>query len=88
MRMTYSQKKNCHAKTRALDFALAMISAIRHDHDIHDPMTLREIALLSQVIVGANRGCTYQNILRIQNVALRKLYRTLSEKGLLQEYRQ
>jgi hypothetical protein len=65
---------------RKLDFALAMISAIRHKHHIHYPMTLREIADLTQEISGSRSGCTWQNIWRIENIAFHKIRRAIDER--------
>lgn len=74
---------------KKLDFALACISAIRKAHDIHRPMTGREISELTVLITHeagwSKGGCTRQNIDRIEKTALRKLGRTLSETIGLQE---
>lgn len=72
---------NFTPKGRKLDFALAMISAIRAKHDIRGAMSLREIATLTQLIAGSRGGCSRQNIDRIEKIALRKVRQRLTQSG-------
>lgn len=79
-------KTNCAVKSRKLDFALAMISAIRHKHNIHDPLTYKEIAELTREIVVPVSGCTWQNIYRIAQRALRKARRKKLARELKEQF--
>ena len=72
-------------KGKKLDFALAVLTAIRQEHDMRWPMSLREIADMTQLICKeagfSYGGCTSQNISRIEMIALRKVRQRLGEAG-------
>jgi hypothetical protein len=60
-------------KSSPLNFLIAVVTAIRHEHNIHHPMTHREMAELYQELNDGERVCSWQNIFMIEQRALRKL---------------
>jgi len=68
------------AKSREIDFALAVIEAVRHEHNITDPMTCVEIAGVVRALVRVD--CSTQAIWKIEQKALGKLRRKLNGEGI------
>ena len=73
-----NKKHKGKQKTRRVDFALAFLSAFRRKYNWHDPMTLREIAEWTQLIVGHRGGCSSENIRLIEQAAIKSLRKQIN----------